>query len=146
MNGLKHFASQHPTHRLPSLGMGEPLEFDLFAQTYAIFETDSRGPVGVYLANLSALPESLISRFLAAPDTAALAVLCRSLGMTRSAFEALTLCCAPTMTNVSLAPASVLFDALSRARAERIVANWRVCEPGGDEPARFPVLGSRRDA
>ncbi len=146
MNGRKQFTSHKPTRLLPGLGMIEPLEFDLFGQTCAILETDAVGPVGAYLANLSALSESLISRFLAAPDTAALAVLCRSLGLTRSEFEALTICCAPTLGNVSLAPASALFDALSRARADRIVAHWRDREPGGVGPARYPVLGPRRDA
>ena len=146
MNGLKYFSTQEPGHRLPWMGLSEPLDFDLFAQTCAILEADAVGPLGAYLANLSALPESLVSRFLATPDTAALAVLCRSLGLTKSAFEALTLCCVPTLGKVSLAPASALFDALSRPRAQRIVAHWRLFEPGGDEPARFPVLGSRPDA
>ena len=146
MNGLKQFARQKPIRRLPWAGINEPLEFDLFAETCTVLEADTVAPVGAYLANLSALPESLISRFLSAPDTAALAVLCRSLGLTRNTFEALTLCCAPTFENVSLAPASALFNALSCQRAERIVAQWRVCEPGSDGPARFAVLGSRPDA
>ena len=146
MNGLKILSTQEPGRRLPWMGLSEPLDFDLLAQTCAILEADAVGPLGAYLANLSALPESLVSRFLATPDTAALAVLCRSLGLTKSAFEALTLCCAPTLGKVSLAPASALFDALSRPRAQRIVAHWRLFEPGDDEPARFPVLGSRPDA
>ena len=86
MNGLKYFSTQEPGHRLPWMGLSEPLDFDLFAQTCAILEADAVGP------------------------------------------------------------ASALFDALSRPRAQRIVAHWRLFEPGGDEPARFPVLGSRPDA
>ena len=146
MNGHKQLSNQLPARRESWPVMSEPLEFDLFAQTGAIFEANGVAPVGAYLANLSALPESLISRFLSIPDTAALAVLCRSLGLTRNTFEALTLCCAPTFENVSLAPSSALFDALSCQRAERIVAQWRVCQPGSGGPARFAVLGSRPDA
>jgi len=146
MSALKDFSIQKPTHRAPWGSIGEPFECELFAPTCAIVEADAVRPLGSYLANLSALPESLISRFLATPDTAALAILCRSVGLTRNAFEALTLCCAPTLGKVCLAPALALFDALSRPRAERIVDNWRLCEPAGDGPVRFPVLWSRHDA
>lgn len=146
MSGLKDISTQQPVHRPPWESLSEPFEFDIFAPTCAILEADGVRRLGSYLANLSALPESLISRFLTAPDTAALAILCRSLGLTRNAFEALTLCCAPTLGKICLAPASALFDALSRPRAERIVDQWRLCEPAGDRPARFPIIGSRHDA
>lgn len=161
MSGLKDFSTQKPIHRAPWGSINEPLEFELLAPTCAILKADAARSLGSYLANLSALPESLISRFLAIPDTAALAILCRSIGLTRNAFEALALCCAPTLGKVCLAPASALFDALSRPRAKRIVdhwrlcewrlcewrlCEWRLCEPAGDGPARFTVLGSRHDA
>lgn len=145
MSDLKYYSRQEPAQRLPWIGLGEQPEFDLFAPTCAVLEADAVQPLGAYLAKLSTLPISLVSRFLATPDTAAIAVLCRSLGLTKSAFEALTLCCTPTSGEFSLAPASALFDALSRPRAERIVDHWRQCEPNDDEPAHFPVLGSRPD-
>ena len=114
MNGFKQHSNQPPTRRPPWPGAGDALEFDLPAPPGAIREYDTAAPFRAYLANLSALPESLISRFLNEPDTAALAVLCRSLGLTRDGFEMLTLCCAPTLGPLCLAPASALFDALSR--------------------------------
>ena len=146
MSGLKDISTQQPAKRPAWVEPGGPLEFDLFAPTCAILGAEAVRPLGSYLANLSALPESLISRFLPAPDTAALAILCRALGLTRHAFEALTLCCSPTLGKVCLAPASALFDALSRARAERIVNQWRLSEPASDRPACFPILGPHYDA
>lgn len=146
MDGFKQHSNQLPAHRLPRPDADELIDFDFLALPDTTRESDASAPFGAYLAKLSALPESLISRFLNTADTAALAVLCRAIGLTRDAFEVLTLCCAPTLGPLSLAPASALFDALSRARAERIVAQWRLCKPDGDGPARFPILAPHRDA
>lgn len=145
MNGFKQHSNQPPTRRPPWPGAGDALKLGLSAPPGAIRERDTAPPFRAYLANLSALPESLISRFLNEPDTAALAVLCRALGLKRDGFEMLTLCCAPTLGPLCLAPASALFDALSRARAERIVAHWRACMPDSDGPAQFPLLAPRRE-
>ena len=67
MNGLKYFSTQEPGRRLPWMGLSEPLDFDLFAQTCAILEADAVGPLGAYLANLLRFPNLLSHAFLPRP-------------------------------------------------------------------------------
>ena len=127
MDDPRQASNETPIRRPPRHELCEPLEFERLTQTRAILDSASAAPIVSYLARPSALPENLVWRFFMAPDTAALAVLCRSLGLSRDAFEALTLSSAPTLGSFCLAPARALFDALSRARAERIVDCWRLC-------------------
>ena len=130
---------------LPWLKLSDPIEFELLAHSCYAMNGNPAEPIGAFLTDLSALPATLIARFLRTPDTAALAVLCRSIGLSRSSFEALTLSCAPTLGSASLTPACALFDALSCQRAERIVAYWRICEPSDNEPVRFAVPRQHRE-
>ena len=130
----------------PWLKLGNPVELERLAHSYHALNKDPAEPIGAFLADLSALPETLIDRFLRTPDTAALAILCRSLGFSRHSFEALTLSCAPTLGSASVTLASALFDALDCERAERIVAYWRISEPRCDAPTRFAIPRRHRDS
>lgn len=145
MGELRQPQKRDTAKLLPWLKLSDPIEFELLAHSCYAANANPAEPIGAFLTDLSALPEALIVRFLRTPDTAALAVLCRSIGLSRSAFEALTLSCAPTLGSASLTPASALFDALSTKRAERIVAYWRISEPRGNEPVRFSIPRQHRE-
>jgi hypothetical protein len=141
MNDIGKFTRRTPPRRPDWPVVNAAAERDLFFQ-----KKDAVTPLIDYLAGTTALPKPLVAEFLATPDIAALAVLCRALGLSRGALETLALISAPTMGGVSLAPATILFDALSRQRAERIVAQWRRAAPAADAPTRFSLLAPRHDA
>ncbi len=141
MNDFRKFSRSLTSRRPPWPVLSTPAERDLFFE-----KKDVLAPVAAYLADISALPKPLISDFLTTPDIAALAVLCRSLGLSRSALETFALSSATTMDGVSLAPATTLFDALSRSRAKRIVDQWRVNQPSVGEAPCFTLLSPCHDA
>ena len=86
MNDFRKFSRSLTSRRPPWPVLSTPAERDLFFE-----KKDVLAPVAAYLADISALPKPLISDFLTTPDIAALAVLCRSLGLSRSALETFAL-------------------------------------------------------